>query len=54
MKTHCQAIHKPPQCHADPYQVYEKRKHEWIAQNPNAMPVEYDRAMRRIANELGV
>jgi hypothetical protein len=36
------------------YAQYEHRKAQWIAGNPGASHVEYDRAMQRIARECGV
>lgn len=33
---------------------YERRKAQWIDRNPEATPEQYQRAMREIANDLGV
>jgi hypothetical protein len=33
---------------------YERRKAEWILNNPNATSIEYEAAMLRIARECGV
>jgi len=31
---------------------YERRKWAWIRDNPDATPAQYDRAMRRLLDEL--
>jgi len=33
---------------------YEKRKKEWVLANPTATHLEYEKALRRIAKELGI
>lgn len=36
------------------YQDYEYLKAAWIKAHPDASPEEYERAMRKLAKELGV
>lgn len=36
------------------YQQYEAAKAAWVRTHPNATPAEYEAAMARIAEELGV
>jgi hypothetical protein len=36
------------------YALFAERKQQWIASNPGASPMEYDRAMQRIARECEV
>ena len=36
------------------YACYERLKAEWRAEHPDATPEEYERAMRRIAEQCGV
>lgn len=35
-------------------QEYERMKSEWIKNNPNATPQQYQKAMMRIARNLGL
>ena len=39
---------------APPYADYELAKQDWLAEHPEATPSEYQAAMRRIAEELGL
>jgi hypothetical protein len=36
------------------YEKYEIMKRDWVAENPDATPEEYQAAMRRIAGICGV
>lgn len=45
------ALRKPQ---ATGWALYEQRKAEFQRQNPGAKPDEYARAMRQLANRLGV
>lgn len=36
------------------WQEYERRKAEWIAENPSASDTEYNRAIQKILKELGL
>jgi hypothetical protein len=37
---------------ADSWVAYERKKAEWVRQNPTATQEQYDRAMRQILKEL--
>lgn len=39
---------------ANAFRRYERRKQEWAATHPEALPAEYQRAVRQIADEEGV
>lgn len=40
--------------HTSPWVRYEHAKARWAEANPGATPAEYEAAMRRIADEVGV
>lgn len=38
----------------NPWQEYNRRKHEWLAANPDHTPQQLEQACQRIAKELGL
>jgi len=51
---HMRDATKPSAVEKEGWRLYELEKRIWIDDHPDATPEEYQQAMRRLAQELGV